>query len=168
MPTATEKTTAITMASGEIILEGARAWLVGDAGRGFVQMADMINSSRLSNGMRAAGLMRRAAAEALHTARHRRAFGRRLIDMPLMQALQERHSTRAFRADELPASVVAAILWAGFGVNRPDGKPTAPSAYNVQDIDIYLATEKGLFRYDAGSHSLAPLLPDDLRRAAGR
>lgn len=74
-----------SMASGEIILEGARAWLVGDVGRGFVQMADMINSSRLSNGMRAAGLMRRAAAEALHTARHRRAFGKRLIDMPLMQ-----------------------------------------------------------------------------------
>jgi acyl-CoA dehydrogenase len=74
-----------SMASGEIRLEGAKAWLVGELGRGFVQMADMVNNSRLSNGMRAAGLMRRAQAEALFIARHRRAFGQRLIDMPLMQ-----------------------------------------------------------------------------------
>lgn len=74
-----------SMASGEIRLEGAKAWLVGELGRGFVQMADMVNNSRLSNGMRAAGLMRRAAAEALYIARHRQAFGKRLIDLPLMQ-----------------------------------------------------------------------------------
>ena len=49
-----------SMASGEIRLEGATAYLVGEEARGFVQMADMINMSRLSNGMRAAGLMRRA------------------------------------------------------------------------------------------------------------
>ncbi len=73
------------MASGEIRLEGALAHLVGDPQRGFVQMADMINLSRLSNGMRAAGLMRRALTEALFIARHRSAFGKRLIDMPLMQ-----------------------------------------------------------------------------------
>ncbi|RYF61296.1 MAG: DNA alkylation response protein [Comamonadaceae bacterium] len=74
-----------SMASGEIRLEGARAWLVGERGRGFQQMADMINNSRLSNGVRAAGLMRRALTEATFVARHRRAFGQRLIDMPLMQ-----------------------------------------------------------------------------------
>lgn len=74
-----------SMASGEIRLEGARAWLVGEAGRGFVQMADMINNSRLSNGVRAAGLMRRALSEALFVARERRAFGKRLIEMPLMR-----------------------------------------------------------------------------------
>ena len=74
-----------SMASGEIQLAGARAWLVGDAGRGFVQMADMVNNSRLSNGVRAAGLMRRAYSEALFVATHRRAFNKRLIDMPLMR-----------------------------------------------------------------------------------
>ncbi len=74
-----------SMASGEIRLEGALAWMIGEPGRGFVQMADMINNSRLSNGMRAAGLMRRALSEALFIARERRAFGKRLIDMPLMQ-----------------------------------------------------------------------------------
>ena len=74
-----------SMASGEIRLEGARAYLVGEAGRGFPQMADMVNNSRLSNGVRAAGLMRRACSEALFIARERQAFGRRLIDMPLMR-----------------------------------------------------------------------------------
>jgi acyl-CoA dehydrogenase len=74
-----------SMASGEIRLEGARAWLVGEAGRGFQQMADMVNNSRLSNGMRAAGLMRRALTEALVVARERSAFGARLFDLPLMR-----------------------------------------------------------------------------------
>lgn len=74
-----------SMASGEIRLEGAFAWLVGERGKGFKHMADMINNSRLSNGVRAAGLMRRALTEALYVSKNRRAFDQRLIDMPLMQ-----------------------------------------------------------------------------------
>ena len=74
-----------SMASGEIRLDEAVAWLVGEPGRGFVQMADMVNNSRLSNGVRAAGLMRRAVAEAEYIAGERRAFGKRLVEMPLMQ-----------------------------------------------------------------------------------
>lgn len=74
-----------SMASGEIRLDGAFAWLVGERGKGFNHMADMINNSRLSNGVRAAGLMRRALTEALYVSKNRRAFGKRLIDMPLMQ-----------------------------------------------------------------------------------
>ncbi|MCG6656957.1 DNA alkylation response protein [Halomonas campisalis] len=74
-----------SMASGEIVLEGAEAYVVGESGKGFKQMTDMINMSRLSNGVRSAGLMRRAVNEALFIARHRVAFGRRLIDLPLMQ-----------------------------------------------------------------------------------
>lgn len=74
-----------SMASGEIRLNGATAWLVGDPEAGFKQMADMVNNSRLSNGVRSAGLMRRAVFEASHGAQHRRAFGKRLIDMPLMR-----------------------------------------------------------------------------------
>lgn len=74
-----------SMPSGEIRLEGAFAWLVGERGQGFKHMSDMINNSRLSNGVRAAGLMRRALTEALFVAKNRRAFGKRLLDMPLMQ-----------------------------------------------------------------------------------
>lgn len=74
-----------SMASGEIILEGATAFMVGDPGQGFKQMTDMINMSRLANGVRSAGLMRRALSEAIFIARNRNAFGKALIDLPLMQ-----------------------------------------------------------------------------------
>ena len=74
-----------SMASGEIQMDGARAFLIGEQGRGFQQMADMVNNSRLSNGVRAAGLMRRALSEALFIAHERQAFGRKLVQMPLMR-----------------------------------------------------------------------------------
>lgn len=74
-----------SMASGEVRLDGATAFLVGEPEAGFRQMADMVNASRLSNGMRAAGLMRRAVTEAMYVARHRIAFGRPIIEMPLMR-----------------------------------------------------------------------------------
>ncbi len=74
-----------SMASGEISLMGATAWMIGAPGDGFRQMADMINNSRLSNGVRSAGMMRRAVTEALYIAHNRRAFGQRLVDMPLMR-----------------------------------------------------------------------------------
>jgi alkylation response protein AidB-like acyl-CoA dehydrogenase len=73
------------MPSGEIALEGATAYLVGASSQGFKQMADMINMSRLSNGMRAAGMMRRALTEALFVARNREAFGSPLEKLPLMR-----------------------------------------------------------------------------------
>ena len=73
------------MASGEIVLDGAAAWLVGDLGSGFKQIAEMVNQSRLSNGVRSAGMMRRAVHEALTVALGRRAFGERLIDLPLVR-----------------------------------------------------------------------------------
>jgi alkylation response protein AidB-like acyl-CoA dehydrogenase len=74
-----------SMASGEIVLDGAVAHLVGEPASGFKQMTDMINMSRLSNGVRSAGLMLRAVGEAQHLARNRNAFGRALIDLPLMK-----------------------------------------------------------------------------------
>jgi len=86
----------------------------------------------------------------------------------LMQALLGRHSTRLFSPDELPVALLADLLWAAFGVNRPQsGRRTAPSAYDCRDIDIYLAVSQGLFRYQADSHNLAALLPGDLRPSTG-
>ena len=73
------------MPSGEIVLEGAAAWLVGELNQGFKQMTEMVNQSRLSNGVRSAGIMRRAVHEALTVALGRRAFGKRLIELPLVR-----------------------------------------------------------------------------------
>ncbi|MCX7567868.1 acyl-CoA dehydrogenase family protein [Sulfitobacter sp. F26169L] len=80
-----EKMGTKSMASGEIVMEGATAYLVGDPGQGFKQMTDMINMSRLANGVRSAGMMRRAVSEALFISKNRTAFGKRLIDLPLMR-----------------------------------------------------------------------------------
>ncbi len=98
-----------SMASGEIRLEGALAYPVGDLGRGFVQMTDMINNSRLSNGVRAAGLMRRALADALHVARSREAFGRRLVDLPLMRRQLAKMSMRAEQARSMVFQTARAL-----------------------------------------------------------
>ena len=72
-----------SMASGEIKLEGAIAYAVGRLDRGFVQMAEMVNSSRLSNGVKSTALMRRAYHDAMTVARNRVVFGRRIVDLPL-------------------------------------------------------------------------------------
>jgi alkylation response protein AidB-like acyl-CoA dehydrogenase len=72
-----------SMASGEIRLEGAIAYAVGRLDRGFVQMAEMVNSSRLSNGVKSTALMRRAHHDAMTVASNRVVFGRRIIDLPL-------------------------------------------------------------------------------------
>jgi alkylation response protein AidB-like acyl-CoA dehydrogenase len=74
-----------SMASGEIILDGAIAYLVGDADRGFKQMMEQVNLSRLSHGVRAAAMMRRCLNEALAAARGRRAFGHAVADYPLLR-----------------------------------------------------------------------------------
>jgi len=74
-----------SMASGEIILDGAVAYAVGDVGRGFKQMMEQVNLSRLSHGVRAASMMRRCLNEALAAARGRRAFGRTIAEYPLLR-----------------------------------------------------------------------------------
>ena len=74
-----------SMASGEIILDGATAYLVGDVARGFKQMMEQVNLSRLSHGVRAAAMMRRCLNEALAAARGRRAFGKAIAEYPLLR-----------------------------------------------------------------------------------
>ena len=74
-----------SMASGEILLEGAVAYPVGRLDRGFRQMMDQVNLSRLSHGVRAAGMMRRCSNEAVMAARTRVQFRTPLIDKPLVR-----------------------------------------------------------------------------------
>ena len=74
-----------SMASGEILLEGAVAYLVGDAGSGLKQMMEQVNLSRLSHGVRASAMMRRCVNEAMVCARTRTAFGKTIIDYPMLR-----------------------------------------------------------------------------------
>lgn len=88
--------------------------------------------------------------------------------MPLMQALKERKSSREFSSKELPLQVVSDMLWAAFGINRPgSGYRTAPSALNMQEIDVYVAKKDGLYLYDAKDNSLLLVSKEDLRALTG-
>ena len=90
------------------------------------------------------------------------------LGRPLMQALKNRSTAREFSSDPLPAQLLSNLLWAAFGINRPDtAKRTAPSARNWQEIDIYVATAQGLYIYDAKAHELAPILREDVRALTG-
>ena len=83
---------------------------------------------------------------------------------PLMQALKQRRTTRDLKPDKLPVQVLANLLWAGFGINRPEsGRRTAPSAMNSQEVDLYVALPEGLYVYQADLHQLKPVVDKDLR-----
>lgn len=85
----------------------------------------------------------------------------------LVEALRQRRSTREFSPRELPLPLLSNLLWSAYGVNRPDGRRTAPSAHNWQTIDVYVALKQGLYLYEATKHQLLPVAPDDAREIAG-
>jgi putative acyl-CoA dehydrogenase len=72
-------------ASSEVEFAGASAWLVGEEGRGIPQILAMGTMTRLDCALGTSGLMRQALSIALHHTSQRKAFGKTLIDQPLMQ-----------------------------------------------------------------------------------
>ncbi len=104
-----EKLGTRSMASGEIRLEGAVAWMVGEPGAGMRQMADMVNNSRLSNGVRAAGMMRKAVTEALFIAHRRIAFGAPIVTLPLMRRQLAKMLVRAEQARSMVFQTAEAL-----------------------------------------------------------
>lgn len=88
--------------------------------------------------------------------------------VPLMRALAARQTARSFRPDTLPTQALSDLLWAAFGVNRPEsGKRTAPSAVNWQETDIFVVMERGVYLYEATAHELRPVRAGDLRSLTG-
>ncbi len=88
--------------------------------------------------------------------------------MPLMQALNERSSSRDFIDKDLSEQQLSNLLWAAFGINRKDiKKRTAPTSQNNQDIEIYLTTKKGLFLYKPEEHALEKKSDRDIREVTG-
>jgi len=81
----------------------------------------------------------------------------------VMKALSERHSVRDFSSKELSLQDLSDLLWAANGINRSDGKRTAPSAMNKQDVDIYIIMKSGAYLYDAKNQALKPVVSKDLR-----
>jgi putative acyl-CoA dehydrogenase len=72
-------------ASSEVEFEDALAWLVGEEGRGVPQILEMGNMTRLDCALGTSGLMRQSLSIALHHTAQRQAFGKSLIEQPLMR-----------------------------------------------------------------------------------
>ncbi len=86
----------------------------------------------------------------------------------LMQALKLRRSTREFAERPLPLQLLSTLLWAAFGVNRPDtGGRTAPSAHDWREIEVFAALPDALYRYDPTRHLLRLVVARDLRSSTG-
>ena len=83
----------------------------------------------------------------------------------LAQALKDRKTTRETATQNLPEQTMSNVLWAAWGINRPDsGRRTAPSALNRQEIDLYVATDKGIYLYDPKGNALVPVASGDFRQ----
>ena len=87
--------------------------------------------------------------------------------IPLMQALAERKSTKSFSDKAVSLQDLSNLLWAAWGTNRPDGRRTAPTARNAQAVEVYVALDSGVWRYDGVKHLLEQALPGDLRAKVG-
>lgn len=83
------------------------------------------------------------------------------------EALQERHSEREFRPDELALGHLSGVLWSAYGVNREDGKRTAPSAMALYPIDVYAVLPDGIYLYAPDTHTLEPVVEGNFRELSG-
>lgn len=87
--------------------------------------------------------------------------------MPLMDALAKRSTARAFATNELSSQQISSLLWAAFGVNRPGGKRTAPSAMDRRETDVYVLLKQGAYVYSAASNKLDLVVTNDIRALGG-
>lgn len=90
------------------------------------------------------------------------------IGKPLMQTLKLRASTRNFETKELSLQELSNLLWAAYGINRPEsGKRTVPSAMNWQEYDIYVVLKNGAYLYNAKDNELKLITKEDIREYCG-
>ncbi len=87
--------------------------------------------------------------------------------MPLMDALANRQTIREYSQRDLSPQTLANLLWAAFGINREDGKRTAPSAWDCREIDICVVRKDGAYLWDPVANTLTPVLKGDHRAATG-
>lgn len=87
--------------------------------------------------------------------------------MPLMEALAKRRSTRAVSGKPVSGQDLSNLLWAAWGINRPDGRRTVPTARNRQEAELFAVLENGVWRYDAPGNALVQVASVDARSRFG-
>ena len=85
------------------------------------------------------------------------------VTMSVMDALAMRQSVRSFSDRALTDDQLSLLLWAANGINREDGRRTAPTAMNRQDIQVYVCRADGAFLYNAKEYALQRVSTEDLR-----
>ena len=85
----------------------------------------------------------------------------------LMEALQKRRSNRKFATTPLNEDLITNILWSSDGINSPDGKRTAPSAMNKQEIELYAILPNGAFLYMPKENILKRITPLNMTDKTG-
>ncbi len=85
----------------------------------------------------------------------------------VMEAFAKRQSSSEFADKELSIQDLSNLLWAANGINRENGKKTAPSAQNSQDIDVYVALPNAVYKFDAQANNLILISEGDYRGLAG-
>ncbi|MDP6566595.1 MAG: acyl-CoA dehydrogenase family protein [Alphaproteobacteria bacterium] len=142
-----EKLGTRSMASAEVVMEDAVAYQVGELDRGFKQMAEMVNWSRLSNGVKSTALMRRAAHDAMAVLAGRQAFGVALMEKPLAR----RQMLKILLPTEQALSFVCFTAEA---LDRAEGTAEAPPSQEAAAI-LRLATPVLKFRATRDGRAVA-------------
>ena len=86
----------------------------------------------------------------------------------LREALAQRQTVRNFKDEELTTSQLSNVLWCANGVNRNNGKRTAPSAMDRREVMIYVVLKRGAYFFDPEKHALTKVSDSDLRSLCGR
>ena len=87
--------------------------------------------------------------------------------MSLMEALDNRQSQRSYSSKELTQQQMSNLLWAAYGINRPNGYRTAPSARTAHEYDIYIIKNDGWYLYDAEQHVMLKMGNENIQEHAG-
>lgn len=85
----------------------------------------------------------------------------------VMGALSARHTSREFADRPLTDSNLSQLLWAAYGINRPDGRRTAPAAMGIYSLRLFVFTPKGIYLYQPADHALLMIEEGDKRHLAG-
>lgn len=128
-----------------------------------------VAESTTSRGENEAQTAEEAPAQLLEGAKIELPTPRTTGGIPLMKALKLRRTHRRISEKQLPIQTLSDLLWAGFGVNRPDnGKRTAPTATDAREIDVYVALKAGLYLYKAEENRLDRISSEDIRALTGK
>ncbi|GGH70828.1 acyl-CoA dehydrogenase [Compostibacillus humi] len=124
--------------SAEVEFDSALGYLVGGADKGFYYMMEALNLSRVSNAIASLGIMRRAYTEAVAYTRERKAFGKRLIEYPMVQETLGKLVSKL----EIEMEVMFDVIELMDRVMGPPGQSAVPSAEEQILFRLFVALMK--------------------------